>query len=342
MTTHSPEQAFAVDDVTLRVEAMYSLFPYPSQNRREKRLTELANLLRLFSAENAYDFNGMRVLDVGTGTGHRLVTAARLFPGAQFTAVDLAAAPLEIARATAAEAGVSNVEFVQHDIMSDRTDLGRFDVVLCMGVLHHLADPEVGLRHLAKLVEDDGVLFAYVYGAIGSAERMRRKEMLSLLLGADRGHFDAGLRMASALGFDSLNFGWNRNADDAASIDSLIVDSYMNVNETLFDISGVADLIRGSGLDSFMTYGITTDARGYLFDTDLHARSPYAVQWTDMRRFLPGEEAIAAYERLTLRERYRLVELAYQPNGITVLGWRDGAAHRFSSNGRVKRNAISP
>jgi len=69
-----------VDDTTRRVAEMYSRYPYPSQDRNEQRLTELANLLRLFAAESRYDFRGKRVLDAGTGTGHRLIAAARALP----------------------------------------------------------------------------------------------------------------------------------------------------------------------------------------------------------------------------------------------------------------------
>jgi len=328
--------------VKRRVEAMYTRFPYPSSDHREQRLTELANMLRLFAAETSFDFNGKRILDVGTGTGHRLVAAARQFPGAHFTATDLCAAPLEIARATAASAGLSNISFLQHDVVGDRTDLGRFDVVLCMGVLHHLPDPAFGLRRLTQLLTENGLLFAYVYGSLGSAERMRRKEMLAVLLGAGRGGFDEGIRMAKTLGFAAGGFGWTRNADDAASIDALIVDSYLNVNETLFDLAAVEEIARTAELDAFMPFGITTESRGYLFDTALFANSPFLVQWTDMRPFLPGADAMAAYERLSVRERCRLVELAYQPNGYTLLGWRGDAARSFPANGRIVRNALTP
>src|SRR5437879_9481872 len=94
---------------------MYARFPYPSQDTGEQRLTELANLLLLFSRETPYEFRGKRVLDVGTGTGHRLITAAQRFPETQFVAVDVCAPPLEIARATAHAAGVGNVEFRQYE-----------------------------------------------------------------------------------------------------------------------------------------------------------------------------------------------------------------------------------
>src|SRR5205823_6166894 len=81
---------------------------------------------------------------------------------------DVCGPPLEIARATARAAGVDNVEFSQYDLLDGATDLGRFDVVLCMGVLHHLADPALGLRQLARHLAPDGVLFLYLYGERGA------------------------------------------------------------------------------------------------------------------------------------------------------------------------------
>lgn len=332
-------------DITRRVQDMYSRFPYPSAERAEWRLTELANLLRLFATETPYDFRGKTVLDVGTGTGHRVVAAARRFPDTQFVATDLAGPPLEIARATAKEAGITNVTFLQRDVLGDSADLGRFDVVLCLGVLHHLADPALGLQRLSERLADDGVLFAWVYAAPGSAERMRRKEVLSLLTGPGAS-FDAGIVMARELGFDPGGFGWNRNADDLRSQDSLIVDSYLNVNETLFDVGSITDLMRTSSLDAFMVYGISTESRGLLFDAGLATGAhvphvvPHLVPWTDMKEFLPGRAALAAWERLSLRDRYRMIELSYQPNGYTLLAYRHDAAHRFARDGRVMRNSL--
>lgn len=328
------------DDTTRRVAEMYSRYPYPSQDCNERRLTELANLLRLFAVESRYDFRGKRVLDAGTGTGHRLIAAARAHPETEFVAVDLCEAPLAIARAAADAAGLANVTFKQHDLLHDDTDLGRFDVVLCMGVLHHLANPAAGLARLARMVADDGLLFAYIYGALGSAERLRRKEMIGLLTGYTEGSFDAGIRMARAIGFDTEGFGWTRNADDAASSDALLVDSYMNVNERLFDLDGIAELIRGSGFGAFMPYGITTERRGYLFDAAVDTRAALAVPWTDLAQALPAGEARDAYAKLNLRDRCRVVELAYQPNGYTVLAFRNGAGRRFEAAGRIERNTF--
>lgn len=328
------------DAAARRVREMYARFPYPSQDTGEQRLTELANLLWLFSRETSYDFRGKRVLDVGTGTGHRLITSAQRFPDTQFVAVDVCAPPLEIARATAHAAGVGNVEFRQYDLLDGATDLGRFDVVLCMGVLHHLADPALGLRQLARHLAPDGVLFLYLYGERGARERMRRKEILSLLLaGANEGdRFGAGIALAKALGFDALEFGWHRNADDARSRDALIVDSYLNAQETLFDMNSILDFMRPSGPWQVMAYGLTCGSRGYLLDTAL---GPPMLTRTEPARHLPSAELAAAYERLELQQKYRLIELWYEPNGYTLLAYKNGGTRWFSRDGRVRRNSLS-
>jgi hypothetical protein len=55
---------------------------------------------------------------------------------------------------------------------------------------------------------------------------------------------------------------------------------------------------------------------------------------------LPAGPAQDAYERLSLWDRYRLVDLLYQPNGYTLLGMKSGATARFPPDGRVLANAL--
>ena len=49
-------------------------------------------------------------------------------------------------------------------------ELGRrFDKIVCTGVLHHLPDPDAGLRALREVLEPDGAMHLMVYAAYGRA-----------------------------------------------------------------------------------------------------------------------------------------------------------------------------
>ena len=303
-------------------------------------MKELSNLLTIFCRESGYDLADRSILDVGTGTGHRLLEAAATFPAATFLAVDVSARPLAVARRTAEQDRMENVSFRSFDLMDDRETLGSFDVVLCMGVLHHLADARRGLRNLVRQMADGGVLFLYIYAEPGSRERMRRKRVVRLLLGENPDDFSQGIRMVKELGFDSFSYGWNLSATDAGTKDSLCVDSYLNVHERLFDADGLFELMRGSGLASFMTYGLTVEQSGLMLETRLDAPRELPMQRTEPAQKLSTPMLVAAYERMGLPDRYRLLDLLYEPNGYTVLGLKDGAERMFNDRGRILQNAI--
>jgi SAM-dependent methyltransferase len=327
-----------VDETTRRVEELYAAFPYPSPKDGGQNLKELRGLLTIFAAENRYSFKGKRVLDAGTGTGHRLIEAAKALPDTQFVAVDISEPPLEIARRTAAAEGVGNVEFLRCNLMDDGAALGAFDAVLCMGVLHHLSDPARGLRNLTRNLAPGGLLFLYIYGAHGGRERMRRKQIVSLLQGGASGDFTQGIRLVKELGFDSFEYGWNLNAEDEASRNTLIVDAYLHVNEKLFDAGTIFELMRTSGLHAFATYGLTLAQRGCLFDARYGKRG--MIESVAVEKHLKSKDLKEAYEKLPLAQRYRLIDLLFEPNGYTLLGLEEGALSHFAPEGRVAANLL--
>lgn len=91
---------------------------------------------------------GQAALDMGCGSGRQaqLLRAA----GLSVCAVDLSAAMVEQVRPHVDEALVGDLETLQ---------LGRrFDVVVCLGVLLYLRDPERGLANLAAHTRVGGVV----------------------------------------------------------------------------------------------------------------------------------------------------------------------------------------
>lgn len=330
-----------IEGITRRVSATYDLFPYPSPGKGTQKLKELANLLRAFARETGYDFRGKRVLDAGTGTGHRLLEAAKVLKDTSFLAVDVSGRPLAIAREAARIDGIDNVRFRRVDLMDTAVELGCFDVILCMGVLHHLADPHRGIKNLVRNLADDGLLLLYVHGAHGSQERIRRKQILSTLLGKRGRDFDRGIEMVRDLGFDPLSYGWNLSIDDERARESVCVHSYLNTHERLFDADGLFGLVHDSGLDAFMTYGITSGQSDLLFETRLNAPRDSLLARTDVAKKLSTPLLFKAYERLTLRERYRLIDLIYQPNGYAVIGMKSATEQFFDRRGRILQNSVN-
>jgi len=43
---------------------------------------------------------------------------------------------------------------------------------------------------------------------------------------------------------------------------------------------------------------------------------------------------------LSLREKCRLIDLMFQPNGYTVMAFKAGTLSRFPAAGRIRANAI--
>jgi len=103
------------------------------------------------------------VLIAGCGTGqHALGTASR-FSNSRVLAVDLSLSSLSYAMRKTKELGLSNIEYARADIM-EMSNLGRhFDLIECVGVLHHLEDPIIGWRVLLDLLRPRGFMKIGLY-----------------------------------------------------------------------------------------------------------------------------------------------------------------------------------
>ena len=102
-------------------------------------------------------FAGLRLLDIGCGGGLIAEPMARL--GADVVAIDASATNIGIARAHAAESGLAiDYRAAAAEALAEAGE--RFDAVLCLEVVEHVADRPAFLTTTASLVAPGGALIA--------------------------------------------------------------------------------------------------------------------------------------------------------------------------------------
>jgi SAM-dependent methyltransferase len=102
---------------------------------------------------------GLDLLDVGCGPGSLTADLARRVAPGRVIAIDSAVAPLDEARAAAAEAGVE-VEVRVGDAYAIDLPDDSVDVVHAHQVLQHVSDPVAVLREMARVCRPGGVIAA--------------------------------------------------------------------------------------------------------------------------------------------------------------------------------------
>jgi 2-polyprenyl-3-methyl-5-hydroxy-6-metoxy-1,4-benzoquinol methylase len=118
-------------------EGLYTLSEQPSGDEvKLRRVTQI--VLDLFGG----DLTGLRALDLACLEGMYSLELARR--GAEVVAIEGREANLAKARFAAQATGIGGIDFQLGDVRDlSREQHGAFDVVLCLGILYHLAEADV-------------------------------------------------------------------------------------------------------------------------------------------------------------------------------------------------------
>ena len=117
----------------------------------------------------AQPYRGDRsILVAGCGTTQAAHYAVR-WPRAQVVGIEISAQSLAFSQELKRKYALDNLE-LRVLPLERATELGQtFAHVVCTGVLHHLPDPDAGLRALHEVLEPEGALHAMVYASYGRA-----------------------------------------------------------------------------------------------------------------------------------------------------------------------------
>jgi len=171
---HIPTLGNIEDQTSKLVRSQYEENPYPRWlSLPELKKTSPGNYLRhlfpFFSAPAFLD-GPIKILVAGCGTGQQPIRRALSYDKAHILAVDISKSSLAYAIRMARKYKVTNIEFVQGDILELSALDDRFHIIECMGVLHHMRDPLAGWTVLTELLRPQGLMKIGLY-----SEKARRR-----------------------------------------------------------------------------------------------------------------------------------------------------------------------
>ncbi len=235
------------------IRAFYESHPYPapinSLDRHLDRYRDLdrrrAQNLLLWPLEKPRPDRKILVAGCGTSQAAR---HALMEPDARVTAIDVSETSLRHTRDLQSRHDIRNLQL--HRLAIERIgELGEtFDQIVCTGVLHHLSDPDAGLRSLRDVLVRDGAMHIMVYAPYGRVGITMMRDYCRLLgIGVrDEDLRDLG-QTVQALPIDHPIAGVVKRAKDFARPDAL-ADALLNPQDRAYSVPQVYDWLELCGL----------------------------------------------------------------------------------------------
>ena len=98
-------------------------------------------------------------------------------------------------------------------------------------------------------------------------------------------------------------------------------------------------LFKKSKMYGYAVFGITTGTQGFLFDSSYETVKKLSIPQTNISKFLKSDFSLSYYKSLSLKDKYRVLDIIYEPNGYTIIGFTRKAYEKLS-NERLKKNFI--
>jgi SAM-dependent methyltransferase len=280
--THmAPEQTRTPvpSDLAGEVRAFYESHPYPAPlgnldgHRDLYRNPDRRRALSLLLWPTEKQRANRQILVAGCGTSQAAIHALRE-PDARVTAIDISETSLRYTRDLQRKYRLRNLDLHRLAIEQVR-ELGQtFDQIVCTGVLHHLPDPDIGLRALHNVLAPSGAMHLMVYATYGRAGIYMMQEYCRLLgIGATEAELrDLGTTIG-ALSSDHPIAGVSRRAKDFRNPDAL-ADALLHPQDRAYTVPQIYAWLERCGL----SFGRWFEQAPYLPQCGAMAKTPHAAR----------------------------------------------------------------
>jgi SAM-dependent methyltransferase len=228
------------------------------------------------------------ILIAGCGTSQAAKHALR-WPAAQVTGIDFSATSVHCTEELKQKYNLDNLQV--HQLPIERvSDFGKsFDQIVCTGVLHHLADPDAGLKALRSVLKPDGAMHLMVYAPYGRTGIYMLQEFCRRLgiRATDEGIGDI-IAALSALPPGHPLENLLRQAPDFRQ-EAALADALLHPQDRAYSVPQLFDFIKKAG----MTFGRWIKQAPYTAGCGVMAQIPQASR----------------IAQLSLEEQYAAVEL---------------------------------
>jgi SAM-dependent methyltransferase len=245
--------------ISAAVAKLYDTYPFPPEPILDEPPPGYNwrwnwNTAYSFCTGQKPDRQDIRILDAGCGSGVGTEYLVHLNPQASVVGIDLSAGTLAVAKERCQRSGADRVEFQQLSLFDVEQLPGEFDLINCVGVLHHTPDPIRGIQALAKKLAPGGLLHVFVYGELGRWEVNLMQQAIALLQGDKKGDYTDGVQVGRSI-FAALpeNNRLVQREKTRWSMenhrDECFADMYVHPQEIDYNVETVFELIDASGLE---------------------------------------------------------------------------------------------
>ena len=123
---------------------------YNKQTQDDKHLDLLLSKMEIS--------DGMKILDLGTGSGYLAFAVAVMNPNVEVIGLDVVAETLRRNESRAKSENLKNIKFRAYDGIEFMFDDGEFDCIITRYALHHFPKIDMTFREMSRVLKDGGRL----------------------------------------------------------------------------------------------------------------------------------------------------------------------------------------